>query len=267
MDPMTNAPEGAIRFENGLYYMDTTTEKGNTLTYSFDTERGVWMRPIFTGPLWDVEKKFNDMPGGAKDKFILTVYIDDAIPDDNLLPVLTHHETNGGADGQDWTSNFVSEVINALKRERNSNEVPMSHVAKEPFDLALTFNNLDGPQVWAIRDDITVTVRIRADFKELSKNSLTNGFHQTRALPNYDDQGLTYQYMVKVWTDSAGNLYSDIAPNYSGFTPKQLMEMIMFGPSAVLAGQDMTKPVSAGELSEFVLNMEAYPLFDLHEAP
>ena len=47
VDP--NVPPGYTRFENGIYYLDKTTENGNTLTYTWDTERKAYYRPIFSG--------------------------------------------------------------------------------------------------------------------------------------------------------------------------------------------------------------------------
>lgn len=104
-----------------------------------------------------------------------------------------------------------------------------------------------------------------------------NGFSESKGSNLY---GSANSYIVKIWTED-GNLFVDIAPNLRPATvwiDKQIMEMFMFGPAAVMEQAsyltnsqdvtnlpDLTLSHSGVLLSRFVLNQDRFKLFDIEQ--
>lgn len=270
VDP--NAPNEYTRYENGVYYLDKSTEKGNTLIYSYDQEREVWVRPIFNSFLLDLSPDRNDL--GIKDQLYIAVTIDATITDEVLLPQIVHVDNVGTHKDEEWSWFLINNIDNALEEQGLfdfGNSLGFEYWSDGSRKLHFDFQNADGSQSWGLWDNTTISVRIRGDFKQLEENSPTNGFYMTKALPRYDKNGVTHYYMVKIWTDNDGNLFCDIAPNNvpaTHWTNMQIMEMIMFAPAAVMEqAPDLTTPQSSSQLSAFVLNQDRYKLFNLGDAP
>ena len=55
--PDPNAPQGYTRVENGVYYMDTS-ENGIDYHYTWDSNEKLWLRPVGTFPLIDLETTY-----------------------------------------------------------------------------------------------------------------------------------------------------------------------------------------------------------------
>ncbi len=265
----SNAPQGGYtRVENGIYYLDKTTESGTTLTYIWDKERGVWERQIFHGAVWEWDKQSsNDIKAATGNKsdgeqLPMTVYIDGPISGEQSLPTLTHHDNVDPRNILNWTLFFQSLLYTAMANKGIIKHAVDFKGATWFFthDYHFDFMNADGPQQWGLWDKSAITVHIRGDYDKLKADMATNGFSVAKSNNMY---GPTMSYMVKVWTKD-GNLFTDIAPNQpaSAWTQKQIMEMILFGPAAIMEQTDLAHPQSASQLGDFVLNQDKFKLIN-----
>ena len=265
-----NAPSEYSRFESGVYYLDKQTENGNTLTYTWNPERNVYERLYFTAPVWDHEKEVNDKT--AKDLFLLNVTIDKSIEGEQLLPTLTHQDNTLTENSPSWSNSFKDVLLSAMSDygmfpDNNSFSLKPMHDGSHAFHF--DFTNADGPQSWGVWEDPTVgiNVRIRGDYEQLKAGQATNGFSESNSNNRY---GPANRYMVKIWTEN-GNLFVDIAPSLrpaTAWTRDQLMEMMLFGPAAIMEqGPDLTHPTSSTLLSVLVKNRAPLPLFEMGPPP
>lgn len=269
-----NEPDEYTRLENDIYYRDVPTANGNTLIYSWDKGRHVWERQIYSGYFLDDPKEQNDK--GAKDQLLMTVFIDDSIEEEELLPTLTHPEnlaSNGARNG----STFVQDLLLTAMLDRGMFGFPkptsfsMAPWYDNSHQFHFDFVNADGPQQWGLWEGSTITVHIRGDFEELKANMDTNGFSETHSMITGSGASGTYRYgppnsyMIKIWTDADHNLYCDIAPTLrpaTKWTKSLIHEMIFFGPASVMESEDLTEPWSGSLLSVFVLNQKSMPYFE-----
>jgi hypothetical protein len=263
-----NAPPEYSRFENGVYYLDKQTENGNTLTYMWNQKRLVYERLYFTAPVWDKEKVSNDL--GAQDMFQLTVFIDKNIEGEAQLPTLIHHENVDPPNSQNF-ANFFRDVLLSKMADAgivpNRNSIDLGPIRDGSHAFHFDFVNADGQQSWGIWEGTTITVHIRGDYDQLKAEMSTNGFSEAKSNNTY---GPVNYYMVRIRTEN-GNLTLDIAPSLrpaTAWTQKQIMEMFMFAPAAIMEqGPDLTHPSSSTLLSIFAVNQKAYPFFEIGLPP
>jgi len=269
-----DAPDEYTRLENDIYYKDVLTANGNTLIYSWDRDRHVWERQLYSGYLLDYPKEQNDK--GGSDQLLMTVFIDATIEDEASLPILIHPE-NVDANGTLNGTGFIQDLLLSAMGDRGMFGIP------KPTSFSMTpwydgshqfhfdFVNADGPQQWGLWVGSTITIHIRGDFEELKANMDTNGFSETHSMIVGSGASATYRYgppnsyMVKIWTDADHNLYCDIAPTLrpaTRWTKNLIHEMIFFGPASAMESEDLTHPFSGGQLSAFVLNQKSYPYFE-----
>jgi|GEM_PF-4027758 len=272
IDP--NAPVEYSRFESGNYFLDKTTDKGSQLIYIWDVERKSWYREYFFTPLRDHPKEQNDK--GGKDQLFMTVYIDDSIENEDLLPELIRVENTEALDANSWSRLFgnvlATQMVNAgIFPDKNYLDFRPWHDGSHKFHF--DFKNEDGVQQWGLWEGSEVIVHIRGDYEQLKADMGTNGFSEVVSNHGY---GPKNNYMVKIWTEN-GNLFTDISPSLvpaTKWTKKQLMEMFMFGPSWVMEQAtyattpedlanlpNLSNPQSGGMLSIFVVNIDRYTLF------
>ncbi len=263
-----NAPQEYTGFENGNYYLDKKTDKGNTLTYIWDVERKSYYRPIFNGYLWDFSPEINEPDATGKDTwsdgFLTNVYIDGVIDGEQSLPTLTHHDNLESQSTINFTTYFQTLMFEQMaKKGLIKSKLDFDFVKWWIGDgYSINFTNADGQQHFAIRDESTITVYMRNDADTLKENMETNGFSEAKS---YTQFGPENSYLVKIWTEN-GNLFVDIAPTLrpaTEWTEKQIMEMIMFGFSAVFdQGPDLSNPQVGEMLSRLVLNQNQFKLID-----
>lgn len=278
-DPMAGAPEGATgKNAKGEWIKTATTESGKTFEYTWDTERESWYRSFFDGYVWDRPQEANDQ--GTKNQLYMSVSIDSAIDGEQQLPTLTHHDNVDPNNTMNWTAFFQDTMFKQMGDAgmfSNPRAFDMIPWFDGSHKFHFNFKNADGPQEWGLWDGSTITVHIRNDFDELQKNVGINGFSESKGSNLY---GLANSYIVKIWTED-GNLFVDIAPNLrpaTVWTDKQIMEMFMFGPAAVMEQAsyltnsqdvtnlpDLTLSHSGVLLSRFVLNQDRFKLFDIEQ--
>lgn len=274
IDP--NAPVEYSRFEDDIYFLDKTTKTGNTLIYTWNKERKVWERQYFYGPVW--ARYPEQIQKGAHHQLYMTVIIDETLEKDGVLPIITPHENTDPIDTLNWSGHFRDIIIGKMANAGMFAD-PQNMVMSPWFDgshkFHFDFNNADGQQQWGLWDGSTITVYIQGDYESLKNGMGTNGFSEAKGIPLY---GKDISYMVKLWTQD-GNLNINIAPTFMPTNEKQIMEILMFGPAAVMESAtylkdstnteevanlpDLSEPQSGNTLSSFVLNQGSFRLFDI----
>ncbi|KXK12722.1 MAG: hypothetical protein UZ14_CFX002002167 [Chloroflexi bacterium OLB14] len=258
IDP--NAPAEYSRFENGDYFLDKTTENGNTLTYIWDEERNSWYLTIFSDYMLDRSREVNDE--GYLDAFLMNIYIDSSIEAGESIPTLHHTENIDPRGVVNFNTSMFTNMINAcLDRDIITT---IEEFNKPNFDARkfyLDFSTVGGSQRWGLWPGTIIEIHIRGDYQSLIDNKEKNGFSEIKSPPNY---GYTNSYMIKIWTDMANNLYVDIAPSLAAtkWTEAMFYEMAFVGPGLIFEFSDLTNPEWTGsKTSEFVLGRETWPYF------
>jgi hypothetical protein len=257
VDP--NAPKDYARYENSIYYLDQKTDKGNTLTYTWDKERKSWYRLIFSGYAWDLAQEMNN--GGIADKLLMKLYVDAAIKGAISLPTFIHKDNTDSRNAVNFTNLFEGDLFQALIDRGVIKSLSDFRFSKwDNNEYYLDFVNADGPQRLGLWPGITMNVHIRGDYAALKANMATNGFSETQKSYLY---GPANSYMIKIWTDKDNNGYVDIAPSLpaSQWTEAMFNQIAFIGFGDIFEFSDLTHPELGRVTAEFALNQKKLPYF------
>jgi hypothetical protein len=146
VDP--NIPPGATRKDAQGYWTKTfTTEKGNTLTYKWDKERGVWERQIFYGPV--MPAALEQKPYGVVGDFFLTVTIDNTIVGEAQVPTIQPHQKWEPFASANWANLFRDLLFKQMENAGiipNQNDVDFTPFLDGSHKFHFDFNTAEGPQ-------------------------------------------------------------------------------------------------------------------------
>lgn len=259
-----NAPQGFTRFENGNYLLDKKTDKGNTLTYTWDKERQAWYRQVFSGYLLDRAKELNNQ--GLPDEIMMNIYIDGALQDEaTSFPTLIHPDNTDSANTIDFNNLYETLMTQAMVKRGVINN--LTEDDKPHFDdhkLYLDFTTLAGSQREGFWPGATISIHIHGNYLELEKNMQSNGYGKT---PIDTYFGKPNNFMVRILTQN-GNTDIDIAPSLTSvkdWSDKLKIAILFYGQTAILSYSDLTTfPSGSGPnsvLPEIISVAKQYPFF------